>query len=117
MVGDATIFPLSPRTLFSEFLEIHHRGLIADGDVDFRLGQGVVGDLIIAALAQPLPFEMILWVKVMHVAFVQDEIANSDVTGKEAFVTELHLGGLKDAEIWTGRAGGIHLLRKESVPI
>jgi hypothetical protein len=69
-VGDATVFLFSTLTLLYQFLEIHRRRLVADGDVDFGLGERVVRNLVVASAVQSLTLEMVSRMEMMHVTFI-----------------------------------------------
>ena len=99
-VGDPSVFQGAAVALVIQVVEILHRVSISDGDVDLRLGDCVVGDLIVSAPAQALFLKMITREDVMHIAAVQNEIANRDVPGEEPPVVQLRLGGLENEEVW-----------------
>ena len=58
-VGDAAILLLPAVALPGQVREVLLRRFVADGDVNLALGQGEVGDLVVAAARESLAFQVL----------------------------------------------------------
>jgi hypothetical protein len=62
---------------------------VADGDVDLALGENKIGDLVVLARRQALTLQTLFRVDVVHVAAIQDQVLNGDITRQETLSPSL----------------------------
>lgn len=67
-VVDPAVLRFPAGALGREFREIRLGSLVADGNVDLRLGEDEVRDLVVLTLAEPLALEVVPGVEVVDVA-------------------------------------------------
>ena len=79
LIGDFTNLQLTCINLVSYPGHISLRGMILDGDVDGRFGEGEIGDLIVVPLLREAVFyQVILWHNVVHVAMTFNHLRDID---------------------------------------
>lgn len=85
-------------------------GLVADFDVDFFLGVGVIGNLVVFAACKTGFLEQIAREDMVDVAQVADQLAYRNVLGEQAGVVGTHLRSHEHPEVGPTGAGGFQLL-------
>ena len=102
--------------------EVYEKDVAYDGEkmvnieVDFALGDDVVGDLVVLSPRKTHLFQIVSRKQMVDIGLDLNQFPHCDIPRQEPKVIQLNLGGLEEAEIRTGGHRCGHGLGKRSLP-